>query len=209
MLLKGFHFGMVLQLAIGPMCMFILQTSAAHGFAAGEAGVLATACIDALEISLAIAGVAGLLERNKRAAVAMRIFGVAVLVLYGIVSIASAILGSGATGVSILSSGGLAETFARAIVLTLSDPLTIVFWAGVFSSKIASEHLSKHDVRIFGCGCVTATLSFLTLVALTGSAVQPLISDGAVRILNAVVGVMMFYFAYRDLKRPDSNTDSN
>ena len=53
MILKGLRFGMILQLAIGPMCIFIFQTSIAHGFFAGEMGVLGTAIVDSLEIILA------------------------------------------------------------------------------------------------------------------------------------------------------------
>lgn len=32
MFLKGFKFGMLLQLAIGPICLFIFQTSITKGF---------------------------------------------------------------------------------------------------------------------------------------------------------------------------------
>lgn len=32
MIIKGFRFGMILQFAIGPMCIFIFQTGIAHGF---------------------------------------------------------------------------------------------------------------------------------------------------------------------------------
>ncbi len=38
MLFKGFQLGMLLQIAMGPVCLFIFQTASASGFAAAEAG---------------------------------------------------------------------------------------------------------------------------------------------------------------------------
>lgn len=200
MLLRGFRFGMLLQLAIGPMCIFIFQTSIAHGFWAGEMGVLGTAMVDSLEILLAIVGVGALLGRSRRAERVLKVFGATILFLYGTVSIC------GAFGLTLLprislpafDAGG--NTLLQAVVLSLSDPLTIVFWAGIFSAKVAEEKLKKASLRLFGCGCVLATLSFLTLVSLVGSLTKQIIPDWVGSCLNFAVGLLLFYFAYKDLR---------
>ena len=67
MIVKGFRFGMILQLAIGPMCIFIFQTSIKYGFLQAEQGVIGTAIVDSLEILLAILGVGMILEKSKKA----------------------------------------------------------------------------------------------------------------------------------------------
>ena len=64
MIVKGFRFGMILQLAIGPMCIFIFQTSIKYGFLQAEQGVIGTAIVDSLEILLAILGVGMILEKS-------------------------------------------------------------------------------------------------------------------------------------------------
>lgn len=42
MLIKGFKFGMLLQLAVGPICLFIFQLASVNGFLIAERGVLVT-----------------------------------------------------------------------------------------------------------------------------------------------------------------------
>ena len=48
---------MLLQIAIGPVCLLILQTAISSGFATAESGVLAVALVDALFIFAAIWGI--------------------------------------------------------------------------------------------------------------------------------------------------------
>ena len=205
MILKGLRFGMILQLAIGPMCIFIFQTSIAHGFFAGEMGVLGTAIVDSLEIILAIIGVGVILKKSKRAEMFLKAFGVFILLLYGCVSILSAFDVSMLPKLQIHSLNSSNNTLIQAIILALSDPLTIVFWAGIFSAKIVEEHLRKIDLRLFACGCVLATLFFLTLVSFIGSITKQIIPSIFICGLNFLVGVLMFYFAYRNIKTPIKN----
>lgn len=40
-IIKGFRFGLLLQLAIGPVCLFIIKTAAESGVLTAEAGVMA------------------------------------------------------------------------------------------------------------------------------------------------------------------------
>jgi len=200
MIRKGFRFGMILQLAIGPMCIFIFQTSIAHGFWAGEMGVLGTAIIDSLEIVLAIVGIGAVLDKSRRAEQILKIFGVTILLLYGVVSILSAFHLDLLPDTRISTHDGPGNTLIQAIVLALSDPLTIIFWAGIFSAKVAEEKMRKRDLRLFASGCVLATLFFLSLISFIGSVTKQVIPEPIVRILNFTVGLLMFYFAYRNLQ---------
>lgn len=43
---RGFKFGMILQIAIGPICIFIFQTACKYGFFMGEMGVLDVVLVD-------------------------------------------------------------------------------------------------------------------------------------------------------------------
>ena len=64
---SGFRFGTVLQVAIGPICLFIFQTAAKSGVAAGLAAALGVTLADMIYITAAIYGVGALLERSERA----------------------------------------------------------------------------------------------------------------------------------------------
>ena len=65
MIWKGFRFGMFLQIAVGPICLFIFQTAVTSGFFAAEIGVLGVVLIDALFILAAIFGIGKILNKYR------------------------------------------------------------------------------------------------------------------------------------------------
>jgi threonine/homoserine/homoserine lactone efflux protein len=92
---------------------------------------------------------------------------------------------------------GGSSAFLSAALLTASNPLTIVFWAGVFGAKVAAERYGKAELWLFSTGCVTATVAFLTAIALVG-ALMGQVAPGQVLVwLNVAVGCALLYFAAR------------
>ncbi len=53
---RGFRFGALLQIAVGPVCLFIFQTAASSGFFAAEAAVLAVTLADSLYVAAPLSG---------------------------------------------------------------------------------------------------------------------------------------------------------
>ena len=142
MIFRGFRFGMILQLAIGPVCMFVFQTSLSQGFWAGFSGVLGTAVTDGTEILLAIWGMGAVLQRSRTARTFSRWFGAGILFAFGLNTLLGAFGIALLPSLSLFAGRGSGSVFIQAILLALSNPLTIVFWAGVFAAKIAEENLS-------------------------------------------------------------------
>ncbi|MDF2943799.1 MAG: putative efflux protein [Herbinix sp.] len=190
MILKGLRFGMLLQIAIGPMCLFVFNTSTTNGFFMGLSLVLAIALVDGLYIVLSGIGIAAIINREK-VKVMIKVFGCIVLVIYGISILA------GVFGYSLLPSMELftdvtgKSFFMQGVLLTASNPLTIIFWSGVFSTQMLENKLVKHQVFFFGLGCVLSTLLFLTAIALLGSIVSTFIPNILIQILNAFVGIVL------------------
>lgn len=197
MVFKGFRFGMLLQIAVGPVCLFIFQTAASSGFAAAETGVLGVAIVDALFIAAAVLGIGALISRYPKAEKFLKNFGAAVLLIFGISIIA------GVFGVSIVPSldfnqkQSAGDVFIKAMLLTLSSPLTILFWAGVFSSKISEENMMKRDMYFFGLGAVLSTLFFLTSISILGRLVNSLLNPDLLSALNLVVGLLLIGFGIK------------
>lgn len=194
---RGFGFGMLLQIAIGPVCLFILQTSIAQGLGPALTGVLGTALTDGAEILLAALGVGAALKHRPGLQRVMKYFGAAVLFLFG----ADGVLGF--FGRSLFfhwelpaAAGGV---FLKTVLLALANPLTVLFWAGVFAAKIANEKMTGRSLAAFGSGCVLSTLFFLSAVALVGSVARPTLPEMVVRLFGLLVGVSMFFFAFRTL----------
>jgi threonine/homoserine/homoserine lactone efflux protein len=101
--------------------------------------------------------------------------------------------------VHLFDAGQAEGVFPRTVLLILSNPLTIVFWAGVFSTKLAEDGMSRRGMLSFGIGAVLATLSFLGLIALLGSLTQRFFPEVLMQGLNMAVGVLLVFFGLRPL----------
>jgi threonine/homoserine/homoserine lactone efflux protein len=85
--------------------------------------------------------------------------------------------------------------------LTASSPLSILFWSGVFATKLSSEGYSKREMKLFGMGAVMATLVFLSIFAVIVSLLHPIMNKKLVDVMNALVGIIIIGFGVRTLLR--------
>lgn len=197
MIWKGFRFGMFLQIAVGPICLFIFQTAATSDFMAAETGVLGVVVIDGLYILAAIFGLGRILNRYPKMKGFICYFGAAVLMLFGLSNIVSGI------GVSLLPTFDFHANqtnemvFIKTLVLTLSNPLTILFWAGVLSTKLVEENLQQHDMYLFGFGAVLSTFLFLTFISFIGTFLFLFLEPVVLIGFNIIVGIVLVGFGFR------------
>jgi threonine/homoserine/homoserine lactone efflux protein len=190
----GFRFGMMLQFSVGPVCLLVFRTAGSHGLWAGLLVTVAAAVVDAAYIALAGTGAAALLCRApvRRAA---RIFGFVILVMFGIKSILSGLGGSSLPEAQLLSETNPGSVFLQGLVATGSNPLTILFWSGVFASEAAKRE--RGDLFRFGLGCVLSTVCFLSAVAGAGCLARSFLPAAAVAVLNIAVGVLLILFGVK------------
>ena len=208
LILLGLRFGMLLQLSIGPVFVLVLQTAVGGGFFAAEGAVLGAVLIDAVYIMAAIFGLGALISRSERVRRALQFIGAGVLVLFGLFTVL------GAAGVCVLPRLALpanaGSAFLKGLLLTLSSPLTIVFWAGVFAAKMGEEQMGQNQAFLFGLGAVFSTLLFLTLIALLGGTLGGFVSGTLMNALNALVGLLLIGFGVRTaLKKPAKAVKTN
>lgn len=196
MIFKGFKFGMLLQLAIGPVCVFIFQLATLHGFFGAEAGVLGVVLIDGLYILAAILGIGAVIEKYK-IELGVKTFGAIVLFIFGLSTILGLFNINLIPSLNAFSAFHSSSYFLQTVVLTISNPLTIIFWAGVFSSKIAENSMNIKEVYSFGFGAVLSTLFFLSLIAVIGSFTKTFLSVTSMKALNLIVGMLLIYFSLK------------
>lgn len=196
-IIKGFRFGLLLQMAIGPVFLFIFKTAVESGVWAAEAGVLAATLVDAVFVMLAIAGLGAALEKPG-VKIFLKYFGTLLLIYFGVGTMLDGM------GIYIIPSFNNSETalaapnaFVTSMILTASNPLTIVFWAGVFATKIAGEGYGKREMILFGTGAVLTTLIVLGLMAIIAGVLRVLIPGILIKIFNGVVGIVLIGFGIR------------
>lgn len=197
---SGLKFGMLLQIAIGPMCLMVFNTAKNTGFRVAMSLVLAITLVDAFYIALASIGVSRLLE-NDKVKTSVRIVGSLVLIIFGL----NIILG--VFGINIIPGLDLKPTsgniFIQGLILTLSNPLTIVFWGGVLTTKLIEDKMNRSDLFIFSAGLVSATIFFMTAVAILGTMLSGFIPPKISDILNVIVGALILYFGVKMLLKKD------
>lgn len=193
---SGIRFGMILQLAVGPMCLLVFNTASSAGIKAGIATVLAIAAIDAAYIVLAAIGVSAVMRRGSVRNI-VSIIGAAVLIAFGADSLLGAMGISFLPTLSLFSGGASGGYFAKGALLTASNPLTIIFWGGVFATKASEGNMAGGRLALFGAGCVVSTLIFLSSVAVASSFAGSFLPEAAMKILNGAVGAVLIYFGIR------------
>ena len=197
---SGLRFGMLLQIAIGPMCLMVFNTAKNAGFGVAMSLVLAVALVDAFYIALASIGVSKLLEKDS-VKKTFKVVGALVLILFGL----NIILG--VFGINLIPGLNLKPTsssvFIQGLVMTLSNPLTIAFWGSVLTTKIIEEQFDRKELLVFSCGLVSATLLFMTFVAALGTVLSNFISPAVANVLNIFVGALIIYFGLKMLLKKE------
>src|SRR3989338_11328840 len=156
---NGLFTGLALQIAIGPVFFYIINLTLQKTIFHGLVGALAVAIIDFSYVALAILGIGKILEKEK----VKKIFGIfssIVLVVFGLIII------RGITNLSIsneiIDSTSLLSSFTSVLLLTISNPITIVLYTGILGSKGIEKNYTQRKLFVFGFGIGIATLIFMS-----------------------------------------------
>ncbi len=95
------------------------------------------------------------------------------------------------------------NTFIQGLILTLSNPITIVFWGSVLTTKIIDDGLKKKELVIFSIRLILATLLFLSYVTLLGTVLSDFIPESVSNVLNIIVGLLIIFFGIKMLVKKD------
>jgi len=191
--LKGLTTGLILQIAIGPIFFLIVNITLQKTLLNGLSAVVAVTIVDYLYIALAIAGIGKLLEKESVKTV-LGVISSIVLIIFGSYIIVKS-LSLVTMNVKIDSNfSDISASFISAFILTISSPLTIVFWTSIFTARAIEYSLSKKELFVFGLSAGIATPVFLSisivLVTLLKSSISPLV----VQLGNRAVGLLLIVY---------------
>lgn len=187
--INGLATGLILQLAIGPIFFFIANLTSRRTILDGLAGVAAVTIVDYFYITLAIFGIGKLLEKKK----VKKVFGVissVVLAAFGIIII-KGITSAGIMTSVVSNSTDLFSSFASVFLLTISSPMTIVFFTSLFTAIAVKYNYTKKELLIFGLGTGMATLLFMGTSVIVFSIIRENIPVILIQTLNFIVGCLL------------------
>ncbi|AKM77924.1 MAG: Lysine exporter protein (LYSE/YGGA) [Candidatus Wolfebacteria bacterium GW2011_GWE1_48_7] len=186
---NGLITGLLLQLAVGPVFFFIVNLTLQKTILDGFVAVFAVTLVDYLYITLAILGIGKLFEKKK----VKRIFSIVssiVLMIFGVILI-KGILGSNISINVATDSKNLLTSFTSVFFLTISSPMTIVFFTSLFTAKTVQYNYAKRELVIFGFATGLATFIFLGLTVFLSSLIKGNIPMLLIQFLNALVGCLL------------------
>ena len=197
--LDGFLTGLILQIAIGPVYFFILNLALAGSLVDAFAGIGAAVLVDYLYITLAILGVGKALE-SHRVKTILGFIGALVLCVFGLVMIIDPF--SGRLGYEVVSrSINPVSSFISTMLLTISSPLTILFWTGVFASRAVQKDYSGKELIPFGIAAGLASLVFLGITITAIYSIKLSLPGDLIKYMNTAVGVILIgYGLIRTIK---------
>ena len=198
--LNGLITGMILQLAIGPIFLYVAGITIEQSAAEGLAAVLAVTLVDFLFIACAIMGVGKLLEQEK----IKRMMGICsslVLCYFGFMMFRESISAGATTILAESLQGSVFTSFVKAFFLTVSSPLTVIFWTGIFTARSIEKGFNRKQLWVFGLAAGMTTPLFLGGSVLVFSALRSSISLVFAGALNMIVGmILMLYGVIRFFK---------
>jgi len=186
---NGLLTGLALQLAIGPVFFFIINLALQKSIFDGLAGVLAVTTVDYLYITLSILGIGKLLKNDKF----KKIFGIIssiVLVIFGGI-ILKGVLDSTIANSAISSESNILTSYTSVFLITVSSPMTIVFFTSLFTAKAVEYNYTKKQLALFGLGTGFATFLFMGLSVFLFSLLKGSVPLVLMQILNGLVGIVL------------------
>jgi len=204
---NGLSTGLLLQLAIGPVFFYIANLTIQRTIFDGLVAVLAVTLVDYIYITLAILGVGKVLENQK----VKKVFGAIssiVLILFGWIMI-KGVVGSDIAATATAASSNLLTSFTSAFVLTISSPLTIVFFTSLFAAKAVELNVTKRELFIFGLSTGSATFLFMGASVILFSIIGGVIPVMLIKLLNILVGLVLIGYGTNRLVKVIKNSKSN
>lgn len=194
----GLYTGLLIQLAIGPIFIYVINLSLQKTLFDGLMGVLAATAVTYIYIALSAFGIGKMLEKEK----VKNIFGIVssiVLIIFGGIIVWEAI-NTGDIKMAVNTANPFAS-FTSVFLLAISNPLSVVFFTGLFSAKAIEYNYTKKELYFFGLGTGSSTLIFMGGAVLMFSFLRGMIPLIVMQALNILVGsVIIGYGAIRLVK---------
>jgi threonine/homoserine/homoserine lactone efflux protein len=186
---NGLATGLILQLAIGPVFFFIINLALQKTIFDGLIGALAVTIVDYFYITLSIIGIGKLLE-NGKIKIMFGVISSIVLVIFGF-TIIKGVISERILISTITNSTSLFSSFSSVFLLTITNPMTIVFFTSIFTAKALEYSYTKKELFIFGFGTSLATLLFMGTSVILSSLIKGSIPIFLIQILNLIVGCLL------------------
>ncbi len=196
---NGLLTGFIINLAIGPLFFFVINLSLQKTILDGLMGALALTVVSYIYIALATFGVGKLFESKKVKKIFWIISSIVLIIFWGI--IIKGAIGSVISEATV-NTGNILSSFTSVFLLAISNPMSIVFFTGLFSAKAIEYNYTKKELYSFGFGVGLATFIFTSWAVIVFWLLKGTIPTIVMQILNIAVGTLIVGYGIIRLVKP-------
>lgn len=198
LLIESALIGFAIAAPVGPIGILCIRRTLAHGIWHGVASGLGAATADALYgsiIALGLTAVAGFILNLSEA---LGIIGGLFLLYLGVTTFRSPISGS-ADGAGYLPRKSLTFNYLSTLALTVTNPMTIMMFMGVFAGFSESITTGASGAGLIVLGVFLGSAAWWLILSAAVGLLRTRITPGTLVWINRVSGVVICIFALRAL----------
>jgi threonine/homoserine/homoserine lactone efflux protein len=192
LLLRGFLLGLSIAAPVGPIGVLCIHRTLSEGRAMGFVSGLGAATADAVYGSVAAFGlvsVSGFLSAQRTT---LRLLGGAFLCYLGL----RALLSRPPVALTHSGTSGLLRAYGSAALLTLTNPMTILSFAALFSGLgVTGGQTTYGSAAALVAGVLLGSASWWLALSLVVDALRHRISADSLQWVNRAAGIAMLVFA--------------
>jgi threonine/homoserine/homoserine lactone efflux protein len=192
LLLEGLKIGFLLQVgSIGPICMLVFRLSLSLPVGKLLTGVVGITLSDLIYVFLAVLSVSAMKKIQRYQRIFDFVVGIALIIFGGLFITTRNVINP-----NIFAGHDL---FLWLFGLNMTNPITILFTAGIFSFEMSKHDMNLKDASIFGFGFLLTTPIFMIIIIVIGKLAGAIFPDTVVQILNIIMGIVLIFFGAKNM----------
>ena len=188
--LRSLIIGFTIAMAVGPITLLVVRRTIEHGGVYGFVSGLGVAAADATYGGIAAFGLTALTSVLVSAHTLLAVVGGAVIVLIGLRTMTKDPSGP----VAEVERPGLPSAFASIYALTMTNPLTIVLYAGIFAGLGLGAGGGFVDAAVVTAAVLVGSGLWWVVLCTVVAWVRGRIAATALRWVNRVSGAALVVF---------------
>jgi threonine/homoserine/homoserine lactone efflux protein len=188
--IRGMVIGFTIASAVGPITLLVIRRTIDHGRLYGIVSGVGVATADASYAAIAAFGLTAITGVLVSIHALLGIVGGAVIILIGVRTVLSRPKGPASDA----ERPGLASAFGSIYGLTLTNPLTIVLFAGIFAGIGLAAGSSFVDAALLTVAVLAGSSLWWLILCSAVAAVRGRVSPTALLWVNRASGTMLVVF---------------
>jgi len=190
----GLLFGLVFVFSFGPGFFALIQTSVQKGYVRGVLLAFGISLSDVLYVSLALMGVASLLQ-EPHTKLWMGIIGTIVLFIYGFYSwYKKPDMHTEETLKQDNSKLSALAYLLKGFVLNGLNPFIVVFWLGIIALAASNYDFTTNEEKYFFAGVLSTILVSDILKVFVSYRLRQFVTERRIKLINRVVALVIIVF---------------